>query len=87
MLNVSSASRVLCYFLFALPGGGGGGEVLAYEGYKGTSSGIKTVKYPVYRITAQSLNIRYLRVLCSLKWCELTFTSLFHLLKIVLIVK
>ena len=26
MLNISSASRVLCYFLFALPGGGGGGE-------------------------------------------------------------
>lgn len=25
MLNISSASRVLCYFLFALPGGGGGG--------------------------------------------------------------
>lgn len=24
MLNISSASRVLCYFLFALPGGGGG---------------------------------------------------------------
>lgn len=43
MLNISSASRVLCYFLFALPGGGGagGGGVLAYEGYKGTSSGIK----------------------------------------------
>lgn len=40
MLNISSASRVLCYFLFALPGGGGGG-LLAYEGYKGTSSGIK----------------------------------------------
>lgn len=39
MLNISSASRVLCYFLFALPGGGGG--LLAYEGYKGTSSGIK----------------------------------------------
>lgn len=42
MLNISSASRVLCYFLFALPGGGGGrGGLLAYEGYKGTSSGIK----------------------------------------------
>ena len=43
MLNISSAQlRVLCYFLFALPGGGGGGGgVLAYEGYKGTSSGIK----------------------------------------------
>ena len=27
MLNISSASRVLCYFLFALPGGGGGGGV------------------------------------------------------------
>ena len=27
MLNISSASCVLCYFLFALPGGrGGGGE-------------------------------------------------------------
>ena len=25
MLNISSASRVLCYLLFALPGGGGGG--------------------------------------------------------------
>ena len=25
MLNISSASRVLCYFLFALPGGGGAG--------------------------------------------------------------
>ena len=25
MLNISFASRVLCYFLFALPGGGGGG--------------------------------------------------------------
>ena len=23
MLNISSAARVLCYFLFALPGGGG----------------------------------------------------------------
>ena len=42
MLNISSASRVLCYFLFALPGGGGGGGgLLAYEGFKGTSSGIK----------------------------------------------
>lgn len=42
MLNISSAPRVLCYFLFALPGGGGGGGgLLAYEGYKGTSSGIK----------------------------------------------
>lgn len=42
MLNISFASRVLCYFLFALPGGGGGGGgLLAYEGYKGTSSGIK----------------------------------------------
>lgn len=42
MLNISSASRVLCYFLFALPGGGGGGGgLLACEGYKGTSSGIK----------------------------------------------
>lgn len=42
MLDTSSASRVLCYFLFALPGGGGGGGgLLAYEGYKGTSSGIK----------------------------------------------
>ena len=42
MLNISSASRVLCYFLFALPGGGGGGGgLLAYEGSKGTSSGIK----------------------------------------------
>ena len=27
MLNISFASRVLCYFLFALPGGGGGGGV------------------------------------------------------------
>lgn len=25
MLNISSASRVLCYLLFALPGWGGGG--------------------------------------------------------------
>lgn len=42
MLNISFASRVLCYFLFALPGGGGGGGgLLAYEGYKGTASGIK----------------------------------------------
>ena len=41
MLNISSASRVLCYLLFALPGGGGGGGLLAYEGYKGTSSGMK----------------------------------------------
>ena len=43
MLDISSASRVLCYFLFALPGGGGGGGggLLANEGNKGTSSGIK----------------------------------------------
>ena len=34
MLNVSSASRVLCYFLFALPGGGGGGRYLHTKAIK-----------------------------------------------------
>ena len=36
MLNISSASRVLCYFLFALPGGGGagGGEYLLTKAIK-----------------------------------------------------
>ena len=43
MLDISSTCHVLCYFLFALPAGGvgAGGGVLAYEGYKSTSSGIK----------------------------------------------
>lgn len=34
MLNISSASRVLCYFLFALPGGGGGGGYLHTKAIK-----------------------------------------------------
>ena len=34
MLNISFASRVLCYFLFALPGGGGGGGYLHTKAIK-----------------------------------------------------
>lgn len=34
MLNISSASRVLCYFLFALPGGGGRGGYLLTKAIK-----------------------------------------------------